>query len=46
MRAFEDLPENARRYIESIESLAGVSAALISVGPGRDATIARTDLFA
>ncbi|MFP6607556.1 MAG: adenylosuccinate synthase [Myxococcota bacterium] len=46
VREFGDLPENARRYIETIESLVEVSAAFISVGPGRDATISITDLFA
>jgi adenylosuccinate synthase len=44
-RRFEDLPANARRYVERIEELAGVPVALLSVGPGRDETIARRDLF-
>jgi adenylosuccinate synthase len=46
VREFRKLPDNARRYIEKIESLVETPAALISVGPGRDATIARVDLFA
>ena len=46
VRAYEDLPGNARRYVEYVERLVDVPAAFISVGPGRDATIARTDLFA
>ena len=45
VREFRKLPDNARRYIEKIESLVETPAALISVGPGRDATIARVDLF-
>jgi len=45
VRHFEELPDNARRYVERIEALAGVPAAFVSVGPGRDATIARRDLF-
>ncbi len=45
VRRFEDLPDAARRYVERIESLAGVPVELISVGPGRDATIARRDPF-
>ena len=36
-----ELPENARRYIASIEQHAGVPVELISVGPDRDATIRR-----
>ncbi len=46
VREYDDLPGNARRYIETIESLVDVSAAFISIGAGRDATITRTDLFA
>jgi len=46
VRDFGKLPDNTRRYIEKIERLVETPAALISVGPGRDATIARVDLFA
>jgi adenylosuccinate synthase len=46
VREYDDLPGNARRYIETIERLVDVPAAFISIGAGRDATIARTDLFA
>lgn len=46
MREFAQLPANARRYIERIEKLAGVPVDLISVGPGRDQTLARRDPFA
>ncbi len=45
VREYDDLPTNARRYVEHVERLVDVSAAFISVGPGRDATIARRDLF-
>ncbi len=45
VREYAELPGNARRYIEYIERLLDVPAAFISVGPGRDATIARIDLF-
>jgi adenylosuccinate synthase len=40
-----DLPDAARRYVERIEALADVPVQLISVGPGRDQTIARSDPF-
>ena len=45
-REISDLPDNARRYIEAIERLVDVPTAFVSVGPGRDETIARVDLFA
>ncbi len=45
-RRFEDLPDNARSYIERIESLVDVPVALISVGAARDATITRAEPFA
>jgi len=44
-RRFEDLPAPARAYVNRVEALVGVSIELISVGPGRDETIARTNPF-
>lgn len=38
-KTMNDLPANARRYIERLEELAGVKMSLVSVGPGRDETI-------
>ena len=40
-RSFEELPENAQRYIEHLEELAGVPISIIAVGPDRDQTIMR-----
>jgi adenylosuccinate synthase len=40
-QAFDDLPEQARRYVARIEELAGAPASCISVGPSRDQTIRR-----
>jgi adenylosuccinate synthase len=40
-RTFEELPENARKYIEYLEGLVGVPFSIISVGPDRDQTIFR-----
>ena len=40
IRGFEDLPENARKYIKRIEELIQVPIKWISVGPKRDAMIA------
>ena len=44
-RRWEDLPDATRRYVGRIEALVDVPVELISVGPGRDATIARSDPF-
>jgi adenylosuccinate synthase len=43
-RTFEDLPANARAYIEALEDMSGAPMALIGVGPGRDETVVRRDL--
>jgi adenylosuccinate synthase len=39
LRRLQDLPENARRYIERIQEITGVQITLISVGPERDQVI-------
>ena len=44
-REIDDLPANARSYIERVEALAGVPVELVSIGPGRDQTISRTAPF-
>lgn len=36
---YEDLPSNARRYLERIEQVTGVPIAMISTSPDRDHTI-------
>ncbi|MEJ5241508.1 MAG: adenylosuccinate synthase [Anaerolineales bacterium] len=41
IRAYHALPQNARRYVERIESLVGVPVSWISVGPEREAVITR-----
>ncbi len=45
MTSLEQFPDNARRYIERIEAIAEVPAALLSVGPGREETIILRELF-
>ena len=45
MTSYDQFPDNARRYIERIEAIAEVPAALLSVGPGREETIILRDLF-
>ncbi len=41
-RNYEDLPQNAKAYIERIEQIAGVPVSIIAVGPDRDQTILRS----
>jgi adenylosuccinate synthase len=38
-RRLQDLPENARRYVERIQEISAVPIAMISVGPERDQAI-------
>ena len=40
-RDFEELPENARKYVEYLEKLVGVPISIVAVGPDRDQTIMR-----
>jgi adenylosuccinate synthase len=42
---FEELPLNARRYLDRIQELAGVPIDMISTGPDRDQTIVRRNPF-
>jgi adenylosuccinate synthase len=39
VRRYEDLPENARRYLERIGQLVGRPVEIVSVGPGREQTV-------
>ena len=38
-RSLEDLPKNARRYIEALEAMTSVPISVVGVGPGRDESI-------
>ncbi|HET6503427.1 MAG TPA: adenylosuccinate synthase [Amycolatopsis sp.] len=40
-RTYEELPPNARAYVERLEELSGARVSAIGVGPGRDQTIVR-----
>jgi len=42
---FDSLPENAKKYISRIEDLAGIPVSLLAVGPGRNQTIVRRQIF-
>ena len=41
IRNFEDLPQNAKNYIQRIEELTGVKVGIVSTSPERDDTIIR-----
>jgi len=41
----DELPENARAYLDRIEELAGIPVDIISTGPGREQTIVRQHPF-
>ncbi len=44
-RSYEELPENAKRYIDRIEALVGVPVKIVSVGPKRSETIIRGSIY-
>ena len=43
MTDFDELPENARKYVEFLSDQIGVEIGLISTGPERDQTIILKD---
>lgn len=45
VRSFEDLPENARKYVLRLQELAGCQIVMVSVGPRRDQTITLKNPF-
>ena len=44
-RTFEELPEEAKTYINTIEKYTGINVDIISVGPERNETIIRRQIF-
>ena len=40
-KSFEELPENAQKYVEHLEEITGVKISIVAVGPDRDQTIMR-----
>ena len=45
VRAFDRLPENARKYIARLEEVSGVRSAIVSTGSERNDTILREDVM-
>ncbi|MEX5249873.1 adenylosuccinate synthetase, partial [Kocuria sp. CPCC 205260] len=44
-RTLEDLPANARAYVEALEAMSGTRMSAIGVGPDREDTIVVRDLI-
>jgi adenylosuccinate synthase len=44
-RTFDELPANARAYVEAVEAMSGARISAVGVGPSRDATVVRHDLL-
>ena len=42
IRVYDDLPKEARQYIEYVEEAIGIPVRMIGVGPARDAIVLRT----
>ena len=45
IKRYEDLPGNARSYLDRLQSLVGVPITIISTGPDREQTIIRENPF-
>ena len=45
IRRYEDLPANARRYLERMAEVTGIALGIVSVGPNRDQTIVLNEIF-
>lgn len=45
VRSYDELPENAQKYIQHIEELIGVRVSIFSVGPDREQTIVQNEIY-
>lgn len=45
VRYYDDLPENAKKYLERLSQVAGVELGIVSVGPNREQTIVLHELL-
>ena len=44
-KTYDELPENAKKYIEFIEKEVGVPIVIVSTGPDKNQTIIREEIF-
>jgi len=45
IRSYDELPANARRYLERLSEVSGIKIGIVSVGPRRDQTIILHEMF-
>ena len=45
IRRYEDLPANAKKYLERMAQVTGIELGIVSVGPNRDQTIVLKNIF-
>lgn len=45
IRKYDELPANARRYLERLSEISNIDLGIVSVGPGRDQTIIMKTIF-
>ena len=45
IRRYEDLPANAKKYLERMAEVTGIALGIVSVGPNRDQTIVLENIF-
>lgn len=45
IRSYQELPENARKYVERLSEVADIKIGIVSVGPGREQTIILHEMF-
>jgi adenylosuccinate synthase len=45
VKTYEELPENAKKYLDKLEEIIGVPIVMFSVGPDRTQTIVRKEVF-
>lgn len=45
IRKYEDLPVQARTYLERLEEVTGIPVGIVSIGPGREQTMLKVNLW-
>ncbi|WP_110954624.1 adenylosuccinate synthase [Anaerosinus massiliensis] len=45
VRSYDELPVNARKYLERMAEVTGIQLGIVSVGPGREQTIVLKEIF-
>jgi len=45
IRRYDDLPANAKKYLERMAEVTGIKIGIVSVGPNREQTIVLKNIF-